>query len=160
MNKYIVDEKKRKELGEYLKKIREKKGLGLNQLALKIETTSSLISKLENGLTQKISPFLLQEISEGLKIDYKELYKIIGYLDENDFNENLYMEKIKSLEDELKECNEKLNIQNNSNNGHIIVGSSNNIKNSYVGTELCNEMRELSEKQREKVLKFINEYIK
>ena len=160
MNKYIVDEKKRKELGEYLKKVRETKGLGLNQLALKIETTSSLISKLENGLTQKISPFLLQEISEGLKIDYKELYKIIDYLDENDFNEKLYIEKIKNLEDELKECNEKLTIQNNSNNGHIIVGSSNNIKNSYAGTELCNELRELDERQREKVLKFINDYIK
>ena len=84
MNKYVVNEKYRLKLGEFIRKIREQKNLGLNQLAVKISVTSSLLSKLENGSIQKISPFLLKELAEGLKIDYKELYKIIGYLDQND----------------------------------------------------------------------------
>lgn len=160
MNDYVVPEEIRKKLGKYLKNAREINNFGLNQLAIKVDVVSSLLSRLENGKVLKINPFLLKKISEGLRIDYKELYKIVGYLDDNDFNENLYIEKIKILENELRECKERLNIQNNSNNGHIIVGSSNNIKNSYAGTELCNELRELDERQREKVLKFINEYIK
>ncbi|MCS5421878.1 MULTISPECIES: helix-turn-helix domain-containing protein [Psychrilyobacter] len=84
MNKYVVNSEKRKKLGEYIKKIREQKKLGMNQLSIKISVTNSLISKLENGLTQKISPFLLKEIAKGLRVDYKELYKIVGYLEEDD----------------------------------------------------------------------------
>ena len=94
MNKYVVNSEKRKKLGEYIKKIREQKKLGMNQLSIKISVTNSLISKLENGLTQKISPFLLKEIANGLRIDYKELYKIVGYLEEKDCipEENLDLE--------------------------------------------------------------------
>ncbi|MGL5901622.1 MAG: hypothetical protein ACRCZO_02965 [Cetobacterium sp.] len=51
-----------------------------------------------------------------------------------------------------------MNVENNSNNGHIIVGDGSKINHSYAGTELCKEMNELS--QKEKVLKFINDYIK
>lgn len=164
MNKYIVNQEKREKLGQYIKRIREEKGLGLNQLAIKIEIVSSLLSKLENGLTQKISPFLLKKISEGLKIDYKELYKIIGYLDEEDFIDGKlkkeYENKIKELEEKLKEYEIQTTIENNSNNGHIIVGNGNNIKSSYAGTKLSKELDELSEKDKEKVLKFINDYIK
>lgn len=87
MNKYVVNTEKRKKLGEYIKRVREEKKLGMNQLSVKISVTNSLISKLENGLTQKISPFLLKEIAQGLRIDYKELYKIVGYLDEDDCND-------------------------------------------------------------------------
>ncbi len=82
MSKYVIDEKNRIILGKCIKENREKKGLGLNQLAVKISVTNSLLSKLENGITQKISPFLLKEVAKGLGIDYKELYKIVGYLDE------------------------------------------------------------------------------
>ncbi len=80
MNKYIISEENRVELGRYIKKKRESKNLGLNQLALKISVTSSLISKLENGLIQKISPFLLQEVAKGLGVNYITLYELAGYL--------------------------------------------------------------------------------
>lgn len=56
----------------------------MNQLATKIDITNSLISKLENGVTQKISPFLLKQLAKGLRIDYRELYKIVGYLDDDE----------------------------------------------------------------------------
>ena len=82
MNDYIIPEEIRTKLGEYIKNIREQNGLGLNQLAVKIDVVSSLLSRLENGKVLKVNPFLLKKISEGLKIDYKELYKIVGYLEE------------------------------------------------------------------------------
>ncbi|MGL5620828.1 XRE family transcriptional regulator [Cetobacterium sp.] len=84
MNDYIIPEEIRTKLGEYIKNIREQNGLGLNQLAVKIDVVSSLLSRLENGKVLKVNPFLLKKISEGLKIDYKELYKIVGYLEEDE----------------------------------------------------------------------------
>ncbi|SJZ95605.1 hypothetical protein SAMN02745174_02070 [Cetobacterium ceti] len=160
MNDYIVPEKNRIKLGKYLKDKREINGFGLNQLAIKVDVVSSLLSRLENGKVLKINPFLLKKIAEGLRIDYKELYKIVGYLNEEDFEKNKYEEKLKEMEKQLKECNEKLTIQNNNNNGHIIIGNGNNIKKIYGNTELAKELNELDDKQKEKVLKFINEYIK
>ena len=84
IDKYAVDEKRRIELGKFIREKREELGLGLNQLATKIDITNSLISKLENGVTQKISPFLLKQLAKGLRIDYRELYKIVGYLDDDE----------------------------------------------------------------------------
>ena len=84
IDKYAVDEKRRIELGKCIREKREELGLGLNQLATKIDITNSLISKLENGVTQKISPFLLKQLAKGLRIDYRELYKIVGYLDDDE----------------------------------------------------------------------------
>lgn len=86
-NKYVVSEENRIKLGKYIREVREKRGLGLNQLAVKISVVNSLLSKLENGLTQKISPFLLKEVANGLRIDYKELYKIVDYLEEAPLDE-------------------------------------------------------------------------
>nr|WP_274722869.1 S24 family peptidase [Cetobacterium somerae] len=53
-------------------------------MAVKIDVVSSLLSRLENGKVLKVNPFLLKKISEGLKINYKELYKIVGYLEEDE----------------------------------------------------------------------------
>lgn len=82
---YTVPEEKRKNLAEVLRKARENKNLGLNQLAVKTGIQSSIISRLENGKILKINPYLLKKIAEGLGIDYKELYKIVGYLEENNY---------------------------------------------------------------------------
>lgn len=83
LNDYIVPEEVRKKLGDYIKERREKLGIGLNQISVKTEVANSLWSRLENGKVLKINPFLLKKIGEGLKINYKELYKIVGYLDED-----------------------------------------------------------------------------
>lgn len=86
-NKYTISEEKRKELGKYIKKARLThlpNKLGLNELANITDTASSLISNLENGKIQKINPFLLKDIAVGLNIDYKILYKIVGFIDENE----------------------------------------------------------------------------
>lgn len=81
---YIVPKEKRIKLGNYIKETRlnsSYRKLGLNELSDITGISNSLISNLENGKIQKINPFLLQDIAKGLEIDYKILYKIIGYLD-------------------------------------------------------------------------------
>lgn len=94
INDYVVPEEIRKKLGFYIKERREKLGIGLNQISVKTDVASSLWSRLENGKVLKINPFLLKKIGEGLKIDYKELYKIVGYLDEdkNEIKSNIDLE--------------------------------------------------------------------
>lgn len=97
MNKYVISKEKRKKLGDFIKNKRETLNLGLNQLSIKIDVTTSLIHRLENGQTQKISPFLLKEVARGLRIDYKELFKIVGYLDDEDFSEDGKLNPIESV---------------------------------------------------------------
>jgi phage repressor protein C with HTH and peptisase S24 domain len=76
-----VSEEKLKKLGEYIKKIREEKELGTNQLATKIGLSPSYITRLEKGHIATVHPYLLKSVADGLRIDYKELYKIVAYLD-------------------------------------------------------------------------------
>lgn len=102
-NSYEVSKKIREDLGNYIKECREKSNLGLNQFCLKTGVQPSLFSRLENGKLLKINPFLLQKISCGLKIDYKDLYKMIGYLDNKDFLElDNYKQKCEELEKKIK----------------------------------------------------------
>ena len=86
-NRYSVSKEKRIELGKYIKKARLNQipnKIGLNRLAEITNIASSLISNLENGKIQRINPFLLQDIAKGLEIDYRTLYKIVGFLDEEE----------------------------------------------------------------------------
>ena len=81
---YEVLESNRIKIGKYIKEYREKRGIGLNQLSLKTNINKSLLSRLENGKLGKINPFMLRKLALALNINYKELYKIVGYLDEDD----------------------------------------------------------------------------
>ncbi|MGL5656001.1 MAG: helix-turn-helix domain-containing protein [Fusobacteriaceae bacterium] len=107
-NNYEVSKKIREDLGNYIKECREKSNLGLNQFCLKTGIQPSLFSRLENGKLLKINPFLLQKISSGLKIDYKDLYKRIGYLDEKDFSElDDYKQRCEELEKKIKKLEDR-----------------------------------------------------
>lgn len=84
-NRYSIPEEKRIELGNYIKKSRlnhTPNKLGLYELAELTDSSTSLISKIENGKIQKINPFLLQDIAKVLEIDYRVLYRIVGFLNE------------------------------------------------------------------------------
>lgn len=87
MSDYIVSEEMRIKLGNFLKDKRESKHYGLNQFCMNSDIQTSLYSRLENGKVQKINPYLLKKIAKGLRIDYKELYKIVDYLEEAPLNE-------------------------------------------------------------------------
>lgn len=86
-SKYIVLEDKRKKLGEFIRDLRMNKNsrkYGVNELAEAIGVNNSVISNLENGKIQKINPFLLQDVAKVLEVDYRILYRIIGFLDDRE----------------------------------------------------------------------------
>lgn len=87
MSDYIVSEEMRIKLGNFLKNKRESKNYGLNQFCMNNDIQTSLYSRLENGKVQKINPYLLKKIAKGLRIDYKDLYKIVEYLEEAPLDE-------------------------------------------------------------------------
>lgn len=82
MSEFMVSEEGRKKLAIFLKKIREEKDFGLNQLALKAKIQKTILSRIEAEKVLKINPFILKNLAEALGIDYKVLYQIVGYLEE------------------------------------------------------------------------------
>ncbi len=78
---YEIDEDKRKALADYLNDIRNRRGLGHSQLALKAGIDGAVLHKMLYGTVKKANPFHLQALAKALRIDYKILYQIIGYLD-------------------------------------------------------------------------------
>lgn len=57
-------------------------------------------NKIEYGTKIKINPFQLKAIGIALNIDYKIFYKIVGFLDEEDFNSSSNSSLVKN---ELKD---------------------------------------------------------
>ena len=148
------------EYGEFLKIKREELGLSTRALGKKANVSGSYISMIENNkLNNPPSDDVLEELSKALKLTNTEIEILYKLIDEKILPQRV-KDKIKKFEKELNDCKNQLNVENNSNNGHIIVGDGNKINHSYAGTELCKELNELSEKEKEKVLKFINDYIK
>ena len=81
MAKSEYEEEKGKALGEYINNIREHRGLGHNQLAILSGIDGSVLHKILYGSVKKVNPFHLQALAKVLRIDYKILYQIVGYLD-------------------------------------------------------------------------------
>lgn len=79
-----VPEHSRKKLAEYLESTRNEKKMGFNQLALKADINVSVLNKIMNGTNKRINPYQLQKLATALRVDYKELYKIVGYLEEDE----------------------------------------------------------------------------
>ncbi len=83
-----VSEEKRIELAKHLVKLKKRRGLGFNQLALKSNLNVRSLTDILNGKIRKINPFQLKNLAIALKISYLELYRIIGYVDEEDITSN------------------------------------------------------------------------
>lgn len=89
MYKFEIDINKRKELGEYIKKLRIERELTLVEISKKSQVGLSDLHKIENGTKLKINPFQLKAIGNVLKIDYKIFYKICDFLEDKDYSNNL-----------------------------------------------------------------------
>jgi transcriptional regulator with XRE-family HTH domain len=68
------------EFGNYLKRIRIKRGLSLRELARRSEVSQSYLSLVESGKRGIPTPEQLLKIAPHLKIDYLDLMKAAGYL--------------------------------------------------------------------------------
>lgn len=94
-----ISEERRKKLGSYIEKIKNDRNLGFNQLAIKSKVNVRALNEILYGKSKKANPFYLQRIAEALKIDYKELYRIVGYLSEDDFEKGGLLKQISSNEE-------------------------------------------------------------
>lgn len=69
-----------KELGLYLKGIREERQLSLRQVGSQSSISYSHLSMIENG-TRKPTALTLKELAKVYNVDYIELYEKAGYID-------------------------------------------------------------------------------
>lgn len=79
-----IKEELRKKLGDYIEELRNKKNYGFNQLAIKSGVNVRSLNQIINGKAKKVNPFHLKKIAKALNVDYKEFYKIVEYLDEEE----------------------------------------------------------------------------
>ncbi|WP_028856976.1 XRE family transcriptional regulator [Psychrilyobacter atlanticus] len=89
MDKFNVNEEQRDLLGKLIREKRLEKGLSQGQLAYKTGINNADIHRLEKGDKKKINPYYLRRVAEALDLDYKILYKMVDYLDEENTSQNL-----------------------------------------------------------------------
>lgn len=70
-----------KHFGEVLRELREKRGLGVNQLSMQSGVSSGLISKIENKERGTPKPETIEKLAKGLKMKYEELMEKAEYLE-------------------------------------------------------------------------------
>lgn len=115
LNSRGLSEEVSKKLGEYVEKLRIESNFGFNQLSIKSGLNAKTLNEILNGKSKRTNPFHLQRLGVALRMDYKDLYKIVGYLSEDDFKEsdNLKLElknykiKYEKLEKEINELKSK-----------------------------------------------------
>lgn len=69
-----------KELGLYLRKIRENCALSLRQVGNQSSISYSHLSMIENG-TRKPTALILKQLAKVYNLDYIDLYEKAGYID-------------------------------------------------------------------------------
>lgn len=88
-----IPEELRIELADFIKDIQAKRGLGFNQLSKKSGVNPGILNKIYNASMKRINPYQLQKIAQALRVDYKEFYRIVKYLEDED-TENRSTEEI------------------------------------------------------------------
>lgn len=71
-----------RDFGSYIKKIRESKGLTLNQVALYSEISAAQLSRIENGKRGVPKAPTIKKLAEALKEDYESLMRVAGYIED------------------------------------------------------------------------------
>lgn len=115
-------EEKIKDLSEYIILLKEKKGLGFNELSKESGINPRSLNELVYGKAKRINPVFLIQLAGALGVHYKEFYKILGYLAEGD---DIVREKTIT--------NENNSIENNS---IFIGGDVSNVEK--IGNETIN----------------------
>lgn len=76
--------------GAYIASLRRKKGLSQAEVAEACHVTAAEISRIENGIRQKISPNIIRHLSDILDCDYAGLMETAGYTAEKSEREKTY----------------------------------------------------------------------
>ena len=72
--------------GQYLKKVREKRGLGVKAVYSQTGVGDSTIRRIEEGKTKFPPAAQLKSLANFYGINLIELYKAYGYLDDTDID--------------------------------------------------------------------------
>lgn len=91
-----MSEKSYREFGEYLKYLRELRGISITQLAKLSGVSPSYISRIESGGRRPPKPDIIQKMVPHLGIGYNEMMIKAGYLSVN--NEDLRIEDAETKE--------------------------------------------------------------
>lgn len=67
-------------IASFLRQMRELRGLGVNQLALKSGVSNAEISRIENGKRKRPHPDTLTKLATALNVPVEEFYRRLGYL--------------------------------------------------------------------------------
>lgn len=70
----------RDSIGPYVRELRESRGLGVNQLALKAGVSNAEVSRIENGERKRPHPDTLIKIAAALRHPVEDFYERLGYL--------------------------------------------------------------------------------
>lgn len=70
------------ELGAYLKKKRNEKGLSIRRLAELSDISHTEVKRIEDGVRKQTSPQVLRSIAAALGVPYEDLMTVAGYIDE------------------------------------------------------------------------------
>lgn len=167
-----LSEETSKILGDYIEKLRLDLKLGFNQLSLKSGLNAKTLNEIIKGKSKRTNPYHLQRLGFALRIDYKKLYKIIGYLSEEDFEESDKLrEESDKLRLELERCQTKCKeleaelkgttrTHNNINHGNQAIGINSHItiENNHKTTKEL-DFTEIPEDRMEELKRYM-EFLK
>lgn len=81
--------KRMSNVGEYIKKTRNKRGYTLDELSERVGYSNPYLSQIENGRRGVPSPDLLKKLAKTLDVSYIHLLQKAGYVTEQDIQEYL-----------------------------------------------------------------------
>ena len=77
-------------LGSYLIQLRGEKGYSQRDLAEKCGVSAAEICRIESGKRQKPSPTLMKAMAQALDIEYSDLMKLAGYIEEKHEEDKIF----------------------------------------------------------------------
>ena len=77
-------------LGTYLIQLRNEKGYSQRDLAEKCGVSGAEISRIESGKRQKPSPTMLKAMAQALGVEYSDLMKLAGYVEETHEEDKIF----------------------------------------------------------------------
>lgn len=106
------------DFGSYIKNVRESKNMTLNQVALYAEISAAQLSRIETGKRGTPKPQTIEKIAHALKVNYNELMKIAGYIEDNEPLISLAKQGESDLLKDLEKVNTGVN-----NGSYINIGN-------------------------------------
>lgn len=88
-------------IGAYITELRTEKQMSMRELALKANVQASDISRVESGKRQKPAPAFLRAIAPFLGVDYGDLMRVAGYIQEEEDVDGLHQYVFKDSNGEI-----------------------------------------------------------